>query len=356
MVQPPENLLKVSDLSVWFPVRSGVLRRQTGHLRAVDEISFGIRQGQTLGLVGESGCGKTTTGRAVLRLQRATSGTVIFDGQDIFSLSGRNMKRLRPRMQIVFQDPYSSLNPRMTVGASIAEGLRAQNPSSSKERENEIPRLLSLVGLSADMGRRQPHELSGGQRQRVVIARALATRPDFIVCDEAVSALDVSVRAQIVNLLQDLQEQLALTYLFISHDLSIVEHVSDWVAVMYLGKIVEMARAVDLYKHPNHPYTRALLSAIPNPDPRQTMTRVVLRGEIPSPLHVPSGCRFRTRCPLAFERCSVDEPQLRPVANGGQVACHLVDAPNARRPASPNDVNSPPAALQSDPKGTVPRG
>jgi oligopeptide transport system ATP-binding protein len=351
MVQTPEYLLKVSDLRVWFPIRSGFLRRQTGSLRAVDGISFDIQRGQTLGLVGESGCGKTTTGRAVLRLQRATGGAVIFDGHDIFSLSGRNMTRLRSRMQIVFQDPYSSLNPRMTVGASITEGLRAQALSSAKKPQDEIPTLLSLVGLSAGMARRLPHELSGGQRQRVVIARALATRPDFIVCDEAVSALDVSVRAQIVNLLQDLQAQLGLTYLFISHDLAIVEHVSDWVAVMYLGTIVEIARAVDLYEHPNHPYTRALLSAIPNPDPRQSMERVVLQGEIPSPLNIPSGCRFRTRCPLAFERCAVEEPQLQPVANGGQVACHLADTPRSQ----PATVNSGSAAPRSDPKGTAHR-
>jgi oligopeptide/dipeptide ABC transporter ATP-binding protein len=318
-----ENVLEVTDLRVWFPVRDGLLRRRVGYLRAVDDVSFVIKKGETLGLVGESGCGKTTTGRAILRLQRATAGAVTFDGHNVLTMPEREMRRMRARMQIVFQDPYSSLDPRMSVGASIAEGLRAQGLTRRKEVDEKVAESLSVVGLTREMRRRQPHELSGGQRQRVVIARALATGPEFVVCDEAVSALDVSVRAQIINLLQDLQEKFGLTYLFIAHDLAIVAHVSDRVAVMYLGKIVELAEADELYTSPRHPYTRALLSAIPDPDPRKPMARVMLRGEVPSALNRASGCAFRSRCPLAIERCSHEEPALLPDSHGRYVACHV---------------------------------
>ena len=311
---------------MWFTVRDGLLRRRVGYLRAVDDVSFAIRRGETLGLVGESGCGKTTTGRAILRLQRATSGSVTFDGRSVLDLSSAEMRRMRARMQIVFQDPYSALDPRSTVGASFAEGARAQKLAKGAELDAIVAQLLDVVGLDGDMRRRYPHELSGGQRQRIVIARALATRPDFVVCDEAVSALDVSVRAQILNLLQDLQEQFSLTYLFIAHDLAVVQHVSDRVAVMYLGRIVEVAGAAELYAAPLHPYTRALLSAIPDPDPRRRVSRAPLQGEVPSPLDVPTGCRFRTRCPLAIDRCSVEEPLLGPETGSHQVACHVTGA------------------------------
>jgi oligopeptide transport system ATP-binding protein len=318
-----ESLLNVVDLRVWFPFREGTWRRKLRHLHAVDDVSFSIKRGETLGLVGESGCGKTTTGRALLRLEQATAGTVEFDGSDILTISEPEMRRLRARMQIVFQDPYSSLDPRMSIGASIAEGLHAQGVRDRRDLDAAVARTLPTVGLRPQMSDRKPHELSGGQRQRVVIARALVCQPDFIVCDEAVSALDVSVRAQILNLLQDLQEEFSLTYLFIAHDLATVEHVSDHVAVMYLGKIVELANATDLYENPRHPYTRALLSAIPDPDPRSPSTHAVLEGEVPSPVDLPSGCRFRTRCPLAIDRCSHVEPDLSAVGTGHQVACHV---------------------------------
>ncbi len=318
-----DDILEVSDLRVWFPVRDGLLRRRVGHLRAVDDVSFTIKRGETLGLVGESGCGKTTTGRAILRLQSATAGAVRFEGVDILTIAKRDMRRLRARMQIVFQDPYSSLDPRMTVGASIAEGLQAHGLCKRSEFDSTIQHLLSVVGLTREMRRRHPHELSGGQRQRVVIARALATRPDLVICDEAVSALDVSVRAQILNLLQDLQEQFQLSYLFIAHDLAVVEHMADRVAVMYLGRVVELAETDELYVDPRHPYTRALLSAIPDPDPRKPLARALLQGEVPSPLNLPSGCRFRTRCPLAIDRCTHEEPALLPVRSGHYVACHV---------------------------------
>jgi oligopeptide transport system ATP-binding protein len=321
-----EPLIKVVDLRVWFPFREGKWRRHLRHLHAVDDVSFSIDRGETVGLVGESGCGKTTTGRALLRLERATAGTVEFDGTDVFGISEQEMRRLRARMQIIFQDPYASLDPRMSIGASVAEGLVAQGVRDRKELDRSVARTLSMVGLRSDMSDRKPHELSGGQRQRVVIARALVCEPDFIVCDEAVSALDVSVRAQILNLLQDLQEQLSLTYLFIAHDLATVQHVSDRVAVMYLGKIVELADANDLYEHPRHPYTRALLAAIPDPDPRSPSTHASLEGEVPSPVDLPTGCRFRTRCPLAIERCAHDEPELLTVGSRHQVACHVTGA------------------------------
>lgn len=321
-----DNIVEVSALRVWFPVKDGLLRRRVGYLRAVDDVSFTIARGETLGLVGESGCGKTTTGRAILRLQPATGGSVTFDGRAVLDMPNDEMRRLRARTQIVFQDPYSSLDPRFTIGSSIAEGLRAQKMAKGRELESIVRELLDVVGLNGDMRRRYPHELSGGQRQRIVIARALATRPDFVVCDEAVSGLDVSIRAQILNLLQDLQEQFSLTYLFIAHDLAIVQHVSDHVAVMYLGKIVEVAESAELYAAPLHPYTRALLLAIPDPDPRRHAKRAPLQGEVPSPLDIPSGCRFRTRCPLAIDRCAVEEPALGPADGKHQVACHVTGA------------------------------
>ncbi len=320
---PRDPLIDVTGLRVWFPVREGALRRRVRYLRAVDDVSLTIGRGETLGLVGESGCGKTTTGRTILRLERATAGAVKFDGVDILTLPERDMRRMRAHMQIIFQDPYSSLDPRMTVGATIREGPRAQGSRDRAELDRAVARALSAVALPAAMSERHPHELSGGQRQRVVIARALICQPEFIVCDESVSALDVSVRAQILNLLQDLQEEFSLTYLFIAHDLAVVEQVSDRVAVMYLGKIVELADASELYEHPRHPYTQALLSAIPDPDPRKPSTRTALQGEVPSPVDVPSGCRFRTRCPLAIERCAHEEPELLSVGARHQVACHV---------------------------------
>ncbi|MFM7971221.1 MAG: ABC transporter ATP-binding protein [Betaproteobacteria bacterium] len=318
-------LLQVRDLVKRFPVRNGLLRRTTGQVHAVDGVSFELLEGQTLGVVGESGCGKSTMGRCILRLIEPTSGQVVFDGQDVTAADRSSLRALARQMQIIFQDPFASLNPRMTVGAIIGEGLLIHGLARNRtEVADRVAELLTMVGLSKDQMRRYPHEFSGGQRQRIGIARALAVQPRLIVCDEAVSALDVSIQAQVINLLQDLQEQLGLTYVFIAHDLSVVEHASNRVAVMYLGRIVEMADARDLYAQPRHPYTESLLSAVPVPDPTVQRRRIVLQGDVPSPISPPSGCHFHTRCPIAQKGlCDRERPQLKDVGAGHTVACHL---------------------------------
>ena len=321
-------LLSVRDLVKRFPVRSGLLQRQTGQVHAVEGVSFDLHAGTTLGLVGESGCGKSTTGRCVLRLLEPTAGEVRFDGRDTGTLSAAARRSLAREMQIIFQDPFASLNPRMTVGAIVGEGLVIHRlAASAAERAARVAELLELVGLQAAHARRYPHEFSGGQRQRIGIARALATNPRLVVCDEAVSALDVSIQAQVVNLLQDLQQRLGLAYLFIAHDLSVVRHISDRVAVMYLGRIVEEASTHDLYTRPRHPYTEALLSSVPVPDPRARRTRIALKGDVPSPMQPPAGCAFHTRCPIARPGlCDVERPVMRELAPDHQVACHLRQA------------------------------
>jgi oligopeptide transport system ATP-binding protein len=322
-----DTLLQVDALRMHFPITRGVLRRRVGAIRAVDDISFQILRGETLGLVGESGCGKSTAGRAILRLYDPTSGRVVFDGRDITSLRGEALRRLRPRMQMIFQDPQSCLNPRMTVGSIIAEPLTEHGAAKGRQKRERISELLNAVGLNPRFADRYPHEFSGGQRQRIGIARAIALDPEFIVCDEPIAALDVSIQAQVVNLLQDLQARLGLTYLFISHDLSMVRHIADRVAVMYLGKIVELAPRSALYAAPLHPYTQALLSAVPIPQPEaeRKRTRIILKGDVPSPANPPSGCRFRTRCPVAFDRCAVEEPAWRRLEGERWVACHRVE-------------------------------
>jgi oligopeptide transport system ATP-binding protein len=321
-----EVLLEVRDLVKHFPVGGGFFKRAEGTVRAVDGVSFSLRRGETLGLVGESGCGKTTTGRCILQLERPTSGQIVFEGTDLATHSEKQLRELRRHMQVIFQDPYSSLNPRMTIGQILAEPLKVHRLASGKAaREKRIQELLTQVGLLPQHAQRYPHQLSGGQRQRVGIARALAMEPSLIICDEPVSALDVSIQAQIINLLEELQSRLGLTYLFIAHDLSVVRHISDRVVVMYLGKVVEVADRQTLYEAPLHPYTRALLSAVPIPDPKleATRERTVLRGEIPSPLTPPGGCVFHTRCPIAEARCSAEIPQLREIQPGHWGACHL---------------------------------
>ena len=325
--EPKEVLVTVKDLQRHFPVRAGLLKRKVGVVKAVDDVTFDIYRGETLGLVGESGSGKTTTGRVILQLDIATGGDIDFAGNNVLALSNSDLRALRPRMQTIFQDPHACLNPRMTVASIVGEPLREHEKMLSAEREARIHELLKLVGLAPEHANRYPHEFSGGQRQRIGIARAIALNPDFIVCDEPIAALDVSIQAQVVNLLLELQEELGLTYLFISHDLSMVRHMADRVAVMYLGKIVELAEVDDLYDRPLHPYTQALQSAVPVPDPivERSRERVILEGDIPSPSNPPSGCRFRTRCPIATERCESEEPEFREVRAGQWVACHYAD-------------------------------
>ncbi len=323
-----EALLEVRDLCKYFPIRKGLFSRVAGHVRAVDGVSFDLRSGETLGLVGESGCGKTTTGRCLLRLIEPSSGTVRFGGREVTRLAAGELRALRREMQIVFQDPYSSLNPRLTIGSMLAEPLAIHGLARGAAARDRVAELLTLVGMSPDHARRYPHEFSGGQRQRLGIARALAVKPRMLVLDEPVSALDVSIQAQIVNLLQDLQRDLGLTYLFVAHDLSVVEHISTRVAVMYLGRIVELADRETLYRDARHPYTRSLLSAVPVPDPDRRSQRIVLKGDVPSPARPPSGCRFHPRCPLAAERgelarCSSDDPVLREISPGHWAACHF---------------------------------
>ena len=319
-----QSLLRIRNLRKYFPVRSGLFSRETGHVHAVDDVSFDIAEGETLGLVGESGCGKSTTGRAILRLIEPTSGEIWFRDSNVTDLDDRSMRHLRKEVQMIFQDPYSSLDPRMTVGSIIGEALLVHGLAADrKAREERVVELLETVGLSAEHLRRYPHEFSGGQRQRIGIARSLAVSPSMIVCDEAVSALDVSVQAQVVNLLEDLQKKFGLTYLFIAHDLSVVEHISTRVAVMYLGKIVELAPARDLYINPRHPYSEALLSAVPVPDPTAKRRRIILEGDVPSPVTPPSGCRFHTRCALRVPSCSHNEQVLTEVSPGHWVACQV---------------------------------
>jgi oligopeptide transport system ATP-binding protein len=324
-----ETLLSVKDLVKRFPIKGGLMSREVASVKAVSGVSFDIGKGETLGLVGESGCGKSTLGRCILRLIEPTAGQVLFGGQDITALPAGEMRRLRRRMQIIFQDPYASLNPRMSVEEILGEPIRVHSlVQSGQERTQRIHRLLDLCGLRREAMNRYPHEFSGGQRQRICIARALAVEPEFIVCDEPVSALDVSIQAQIVNLLMDLQKELGLTYLFIAHDLKVVEHISSRVAVMYLGKIVELSDAEELYRAPKHPYTKALLSAIPLPEPGRKRDRVILRGDVPSPIQPPSGCHFHPRCPVARENCSRDVPVLRTLGGDRSphdVSCHYAE-------------------------------
>ena len=317
----PQDLIRVEHLKKFFPVRGGLLQRTKDWVKAVDDVSFTIQRGECLGLVGESGCGKTTVGRSLLRLIEPSDGHVFLDDRDVCTLHGGELKDLRRRMQIIFQDPYASLDPRLPVGESVMEGLEIHRVGTHKERYEIMLEYLRKVGLEEYHSRRYPHEFSGGQRQRIGIARALAVKPDFVICDEPVSALDVSIQSQVLNILRDLQQSLDLTYLFIAHNLSVVEHISNRVAVMYLGKLVELASREDLFLEPLHPYTQALISAIPLPDPKIKRSRVILKGDVPSPLRPPSGCRFHPRCPVVRPECSQQEPEFREVKPGHFVAC-----------------------------------
>ena len=319
-------ILRVDNLKMYFPIKAGVLQRHIGDIKAVDDVSFEIVTGETLGLVGESGCGKTTTGRAIIRLYNPTSGHVYFEGQDMAELKGETLRKMRRKMQMIFQDPYASLNPRMSVSGIISEPLTVHHVVSGQEKKDRVAELMELVGLNPGLMNRYPHEFSGGQRQRIGLARSLALKPDLIICDEPISALDVSIQAQVVNLLEELQEQFGLTYLFIAHDLSMVRHISDRTAVMYLGKVVELSPQEELYNHPLHPYTQALLSAVPIPDPvvERKRQRIILTGDVPSPANPPLGCNFHPRCPLAQIVCQEVEPEWREASPSHWVACHLV--------------------------------
>jgi len=320
MKQP---LLDVRDLKKYFPVKGGILSKTVGYVYAVDGVSFSLREGESLGLVGESGCGKSTTARAILRLIEPSSGEIFFEGRDLCKLDDREMRSMRRHMQIVFQDPYASLDPRRTVGEIVGEPLEAFKVGTKRQRQERVAYLLEKVGLSPEHARRYPHEFSGGQRQRIGIARALALNPKLVIGDEPVSALDVSIQAQVINLLEDLQQEFRLSYIIIAHDLAVVEHICDRIAVMYLGRIVEIARDKDLYTSPLHPYTIALLSAIPMPDPNVTKKRIILEGDVPNPMHPPPGCNFHTRCSHAKEICRASVPTLKDVGDGHLVACHL---------------------------------
>jgi len=320
-----ENILEVIHLKKYFPIKGGFFNAPVGYVKAVDDISFTIKRGTTMGLVGESGCGKSTAGRTLLRLMDKTAGKVVFDGIDISACSKKELRKLRTRMQIIFQDPYSSLSPRLPVGEIIGEAVREHKLVRKEEFDDYITKIMNACGLQEYHKDRYPHEFSGGQRQRICIARALALNPDFIVCDEPVSALDVSIQAQIINLLKDLQEKFNLTYLFISHDLSVVEHISDTIGVMYLGGMVETGDTKDIFREPLHPYTKALFSAIPVPDPDAKINRIILEGSIPSPANPPSGCKFHTRCSECMDVCKVKAPIVQDMGNGHMVACHLYD-------------------------------
>jgi oligopeptide transport system ATP-binding protein len=336
---PDQLLLQVEDLKVWFPITEGMLiEKHVGDVKAVDGVTFSLKRGETLGLVGESGCGKSTTGRAIVRLYKPTAGRILFDGQDVSGVDGAALRKLRRRFQMIFQDPYASLNPRMTAGATIAEPLDVHDVGVKSERRERVRELLATVGLNPDYGDRYPHEFSGGQRQRIGVARALALDPDLIVADEPISALDVSIQAQVINLLERLQERLGLTYLFIAHDLSVVRHISDRIAVMYLGRIVELAPSRELNQRPLHPYAVALLSAVPIPDPKveRRRRRIILKGDVPSPVNPPSGCHFHTRCWLRErlgnpDRCAAEIPLLRPLSTGHEVACHFAEEVDGSR-------------------------
>jgi oligopeptide transport system ATP-binding protein len=318
-----DTLLEVKNLKKHFPIKGGVFSKTIGHVYAVDGVSFTLQSGETLGLVGESGCGKSTTGRTILRLIEPTEGSVVFEGQEITELDKGDMRSLRREMQIIFQDPYASLNPRMTVGSIIGEPLEIHKIAKGSEKEDQVASLLEKVGLRSEDMRKYPHEFSGGQRQRIGIARALGLNPKLIVCDEPVSALDVSIQAQVINLLEDLQEEFGLSYLFIAHNLNVVEHISNRVAVMYLGKIVELTTDTELYTNPQHPYTEALLSAVPVPDPTVEKRRIILQGDVPSPINPPSGCHFHTRCPYKEKICAEEVPEFKDIGGGHWVACHL---------------------------------
>ena len=329
--QEADNILEVSHLKKYFPIKGGMFGRQVGAVKAVDDVSFTLKRGTTMGLVGESGCGKSTTGRTILRLIEKTDGQVLFNGKDVYGLSNKEMRDMRTKMQIIFQDPYSSLSPRLPVGEIIGEAVKEHNLVPKNEYQDYITKIMNDCGLQSYHKDRYPHEFSGGQRQRVGIARALAVNPQFIVCDEPISALDVSIQAQVVNMFEELQEQMGLTYLFIAHDLSVVKHISDRIGVMYLGKMVELADSYELVARSLHPYTKSLISAIPIADPikARASKRIVLQGDVPSPLNPPTGCRFRTRCPYADECCAQKEPEWREVEKGHYVACHHVEKINA---------------------------
>ena len=318
-------LLEVENLKQYYPIRGGLLGKVVNHVKAVDGVSFTIYPGETLGVVGESGCGKSTTGRSILRLEEPTEGSVVFRGDNILNYSKEQMRKIRKEMQIIFQDPFASLNPRRTVGQTIEEALEISKVVPPEDRRVRALQVMEQVGLRPDQIDRYPHEFSGGQRQRICIARALAVEPSLIVCDEAVSALDVSIQAQVLNLLKDLQQQYDLTYLFISHDLGVVHYITDRVMVMYLGKVVELSNTAELFDTPYHPYTKALLSAIPSLDPDEKKERIILQGDVPSPIDPPTGCRFHTRCPIAVERCKLEEPLLRELSPAHHVACHLAE-------------------------------